>query len=138
MNSHRLFLAGKTLRTEPKHVVFLSQLMHLFKFCHACKADNPEVQKYEIGSMVAIKTICHACKQEMKWQSQPFLPGGSTPAGNLLIGFSILMTGGSPSRVIRMFEHIGIGCISLRTYFEYQRVSKFNGIYFFHEANILT
>ena len=61
--------------------------------------------------MVVIKTSC-------------------TLAGNLLIGFSILMTGGSPSRVIRMFEHIGIGCISLRTYFEYQRVSKFNGIYF--------
>ena len=47
------------LRTEPKHIVFLSQLLLLFNFCHSCKADNPLVKAKAIGTEVVVTTICN-------------------------------------------------------------------------------
>ena len=122
-------LAGKNIRTEPKHIVFLSQLLLLFQFCHTCKADNPAVETYETGSSVAIKT-CHNsdCKKETTWHSQPYIPGLRIRAGNFLLCLSILLSGGSATKVVKMLTHMGLGCISLNTFFMYQRV----GIIIYH------
>ena len=43
-------MKGTNLRAKPKHIVFLSQLLLLFKFCHVCKADNPMVEAGGIGT----------------------------------------------------------------------------------------
>ena len=83
-------MKGTNLRTEPKHIVFLSQLLLLFKFCHVCKADNPTVEAGGIGTQAAIKTTCSnpACRKEQTWYSQPLIPGTQMLAGNFLLCLS--------------------------------------------------
>ena len=120
-------MKGKNLRTEPKHIVYLSHLLLLFKFCHVCKADNPIVETSEIGTEAVVKTTCSnpACKKEKMWYSQPLMPGTQTPAGNFLLCLGILLTGGSATRVFQTFAHMGLGCVSLNTFFKHQRVSVY-------------
>ncbi|XP_044164858.1 glutamic acid-rich protein-like [Acropora millepora] len=60
LKSNRLFLKNTNLRTEPKHIVFLSQLFLLFKFCHVCKADNPMVEASELGTEAVVKNVFSA------------------------------------------------------------------------------
>lgn len=119
----------KNLRTEPKHIVFLSQLLLLFRFCHNCKADNPLVEAKEVGTDVVISTFCGnpTCQQkEYTWHSQPWMKyssGQRGPAGNFLLSMAILFAGGSASKILTAFKHMSIGCMSLRTFFKHQRVS---------------
>ena len=119
----RLVLKGTNLRTEPKHIVFLSKLLLLFKFCHICKADNPLVEAHRVGTEAVVKTTCSTCKKENMWHSQPTMPESSIPAGNSLLCMAILLAGGSASKVLQIFSHMGLGCVSLSTFFKYQRVS---------------
>ena len=117
--------SNQNLLTEPKHIVFLSQLLLLFTFCHTCKADKPEVSAQQEGTMAVITTTCHnpACKRQVRtWRSQPNMPGTQIAAGNFLLCFAILLAGASPSKVIQIFLHMGLGCVTLRTFFRYQRV----------------
>lgn len=113
------------LRKEPKHVVFLTQLLLLFRFCHLCKADNPSIESSQVGSMVVIKATCSnpACNNKQTWRSQPFMPGTKIAAGNFLLSFAILLAGGSASKTFQIFSHMGLACISLSTFFKHQRVS---------------
>ena len=119
----RLVLKGTNLRTEPKHIVFLSKLLLLFKFCHICKADNPLVKAHRVGTEAVVKTTCSTCKKENVWHSQPTMPESSIPSGNSLLCMAILLAGGSASKVLQIFSHMGLGCVSLSTFFKYQRVS---------------
>ena len=119
----RLFLKNTNLCTEPKHIVFLSQLFLLFKFCHVHKADNPMVEASEFGTETVVKTTCSVCKKENTWHSQPTIPGSGIATGNFLLCMAILVAGGSASKVLNIFSHMGLGCVSLNTFFKYQRVS---------------
>ena len=120
-------IKDKNLHLEPKHIVFLSQLLLLFKFCHICKADNPTVETREIGTEAVVKTSCNnpECMKQSTWYSQPLIPGSHIPAGNFLLYLCILLTGGSATKVLQMFKHMGLGCVSLGTFFKYQRVCRF-------------
>lgn len=122
---YSLSLKNKNLRTEPKHIVFLTQLLLLFKFCHTCKADSPTVEASENGTEAIVKTYCNnpKCNKKDTWYSQPLMPGSRIPAGNFLLCLSILLAGGSATKVFRAFSHMGLGCVSLNTFFKYQRVS---------------
>ena len=122
-------MQGTNLRTEPKHIVFLSQLLLLFGFCHSCKHDNPMVDVHQVGTEAVVTTNCSNLKcpkPRHVWHSQPMIPGTKLPAGNLLLCMAILLAGGSASKVLTIFSHMGLGCISLNTFFKYQRVGKFN------------
>ena len=44
------------------------------------------------------------------------MPGTQIAAGNFLLWFAILMAGGSASKVIHIFQHLGLGCVSLRSF----------------------
>ena len=114
------------LRTEPKHIVFVPQLLLLFKFCHVCKADNPFIEAGSIGTEAVIKTTCSnpACRKEKTSYSQPLIPEIQVPAGNFLLCLSILHVGGSETKVFEMFSHMGLGYVSLNTSFKCQRVSE--------------
>ena len=114
-------MQGTNLRTEPKHIVFLSQLLLLFKFCHVGKADNPLIEAGGIGTEAVIKTTC---SKEKTWYSQPLISGTQMPARNFLLCLSILLVGGSATKVLQMFSHMGLGHISLNTFFKCQRVSE--------------
>ena len=124
----RLKVTGTNLRTEPKHIVFLTQLLLLFRFCHTCKTDNPALEARQVGTKAVITTTCSnpKCpKQVQTWHtcSQPDMPNSCIAAGNFLLCMAILLAGGSVTKVSHIFTHMGLGCVSLNTFFKYQRVS---------------
>ena len=123
---YRLSVKNTNIRTEPKHIVFLTQLLLLFSLCRVCKADNPTVEASGNGTQAIVRTYCNnpKCNKENIWYSQPQKPGLKIPAGNFLLSLSILLAGGSATKVFKMFSHMGLGCVSLNTYFKYQRVSS--------------
>ncbi|KAJ7380685.1 hypothetical protein OS493_007052 [Desmophyllum pertusum] len=55
--------------------------------------------------------------------------GTRIPARNFLLCFVILLAGGSASKVIQIFNHMGLACISLSTFFQHQRDKLFPAIY---------
>ena len=86
---------------------------------------NPLVEVKQFGTMAYVTTTCHneRCKKPQNiWKSQPTMPGTMIPAGNFLLSFAILVAGGSASKVIKIFETMGLACISLSTFFRHQRV----------------
>ena len=92
----RVYIKDNNLRTQPKFIVFLSQLLLLFKFCPSCKADNPLVETRQAGTMAVITSTCTNKKCNRKdtvWKSQPNIPGTRIPAGNFLLCMSILLSG---------------------------------------------
>jgi len=52
------------------------------------------------------------------------MPCLKIPTGNFLLALSILLAGGSATKVFKMFFYMGLGCVSLNTYFKYQRASS--------------
>ncbi len=118
----------QNIRTEPKFIVFLSQLLILFKFCPICKADSPLTEVRKVGTMAEIFLHCSNPRCQKKsnvWRSQPYWKETKIPAGNLLLSFAVLASGGSASKILLMFKHMGMACISLRTFFKHQSVSIF-------------
>ncbi|CAB3984261.1 Hypothetical predicted protein [Paramuricea clavata] len=130
--SELLTMEKDNLRTEPKHIVFLSQLLLLFSFCHSCKTDNPLIETREVGTKAVVTTICSNPKCPKKittWHSQPMMPGTKISAGNFLLCMAVLLAGSSISKARQVFLHMGLGCVSLNTYFRYQRTMLFPTIY---------
>jgi len=121
----RVYIKDDNLRHEPKHIVFLSQLLLLFQFCNFCKSGNPLIETRQVGTMVEVTTTCSnpKCRRDYTWKSQPNFPGTRIAAGNLLLCFAILLAGGSASKVFQLFRHMGLSCISLTTFFHHQQVS---------------
>ena len=126
--SFRVYVNDGNLKTQPKFVVFLPQLLELFDVCPSCKMPGVLVEVKGFSTMVQVETTCcnDNCMQKNRtWKSQPFMPGTYISAGNVLLSFSILCAGGCASKVIKIFEHMGLGCISLSTFFRHQQVCIF-------------
>ena len=51
------------------------------------------------------------------------MPGTKIRAGNFVLCMSILLSGSSASKVLPMFQHMGVACFSLKTFFKHQHVS---------------
>ena len=122
----RVYIKDNNLRTQPKFIVFLSQLLLLFKFCHFCKAENPLVETRQVGTMAVVTSTCtnaKCSKKDVIWRSQPNMPGTKIAAGNFLLCMAILLSGSSASKVLQLFKHMGVACFSLNTFFRHQRVS---------------
>ena len=114
------------IQTEPKFVVFLSQLQLLFKACPECKTTGPAVETSTVGTMIKVQTKCfnpHCPKPQNTWNSQPQMTETKMPAANFLLCFSILVSGASPSKVLLVFKNMGLACISLTTCNKHQAVS---------------
>ncbi|XP_074610558.1 uncharacterized protein LOC141864626 [Acropora palmata] len=108
--------------------------MLLFQSCHICKGKNPpEVEAQQIGTKAVITTVCTnpGCCAESTWHSQPNMPGTKLPAGNFLICMSILFAGGSMTKVRQIFNHMGLACISMNTFFKQQRSHLFPTVHLF-------
>lgn len=116
----------QNIHSQPKHIVFLSNLLLLFQFCLFCKSDKPDVDAHQEGTMAVVTTTCHnpKCPKRVNvWRSQPNMPGTQIAAGNFLLAFAVLVSGGSVTKVLTVFLHMGLSCITLRTFFWYQHVS---------------
>ena len=77
------------------------------------------------GSALVVESNCanQNCSQKQSvWRSQPLMPGSKVNAGDFFQSFSILVSGGSPAKVLRMFQHMGLASISESTFYRHQRV----------------
>ncbi|XP_065066419.1 uncharacterized protein LOC135692259 isoform X2 [Rhopilema esculentum] len=112
---------AKSLKEEPKYVVFHTMLMQLFcMFCFHCHDDNPEVSMQVNGTMVTVLQECAHCGKQFQWRSQPLVLG-RFPAGNVLFSFSVLMAGASISKMLLAMKHFGLSVISARTFCYHQQ-----------------
>ena len=121
------------IRTEPKHMVFLSKLLLLFQFCHFCQTGSkPEVTATQNGTEVELKTEClnPGCRTEFIWHSQPIASGTKTAPGNFILCMATLFSGGSFTKEVQIFQQMGLSCISLNTFFTHQRVTNVEYWYF--------
>ncbi len=115
--------------------------MLLFQFCPYCKIYNPLVETSQNGTKVIVYTHCGNpdCKQkDSVWRSQPNMEGTKIPAGNFLLSFTTLVAGASISKVQRVFNRMGLACISLTTFFQHQKVSWSNTIISIEHTFILS
>ena len=113
------------MRTEPKYIVFLSQLLLLFQVCRSCKGNNVLVDSTQHGTMVIVETHCgnpDCLEKEFVWHSQPKIQGTKAVAGNVLLSFATLVAGASASKVFRVFNHMGLLCHSLRQFSRHRKV----------------
>ncbi|XP_065067600.1 uncharacterized protein LOC135693142 [Rhopilema esculentum] len=102
---------GRNLREQSKFIVFLSNLLLLFTFCPACKADDPLIETRQNGTMVEVKTICgnsRCNKRENVWKGQPFFEKTKLPAADLLLTFAVVTAGATWAKIERVFRHMGI------------------------------
>lgn len=107
--------------TEPKFIVFYTQLLSLFSmFCFKCQNNTPTVKAVKNGTMITITQNCPACGDEaFNWRSQPLILG-KYPAGNVVLSFGTLMAGASVSKVFLVLKHMGVSTTHIRTYFHHQ------------------
>ena len=111
------------MENEPKFIVFHSMLLQLFSMCcFICKSEGPAVSMWKNGTMVTVSQTCKHCGRSFQWRSQP-LTLGRHPAGNILLSFSTLVAGGSISKTILIFKHLGLSMYNIHTFFLHQ--SKF-------------
>ena len=73
---------------------------------------------------MSIKSKCPSCKQDTDWHSQPYMPASQIRAGNFLLALSIPLSGGSPGKVIKLCNHMGLKCFNQKSYYIYQKVCK--------------
>lgn len=113
------------VRSGLKFVVFLNHLLPLFHICPCCKTGGVLVDWKQIGTMLEVKCSCpnqQCTERERMWRSQPNMPGTDIPAGNILLSFAILLSGSSAAKVLTVFNHMGLSCISQSTYYKHQKV----------------
>lgn len=107
---------------EPKYIVFLSMLLQLLTWlrCPSCGSALFSKRARDWGTLLMLSISCYGCGVVTDWYSQSFI--GSVPAGNMLLSASILFSGSVPSKALRMLNHMGVRCISSRTFFRHQRL----------------
>ena len=67
------------------------------------------------GTMVTITQTCNGRgSNSFVWKSQPIIKG-DFPAGNPLLSFGNLMAGASISKLILVFNHMGLSAYSARS-----------------------
>ena len=99
-------------------LVYETALLLLFRVCVYCGAKSVNLQKFINGTFLRITQLCKNCQKSRTWESQPFV--GRLPAGNLLTSASILYSGSSPAKVLRVFSILNCATISLSTFFRHQ------------------
>ena len=101
-----------------KYIVFESSLLQLFTNYTSCHSGCHGKIAYRKGTFIAIKQSCTHCGHERTWASQPRIR--NIPAGNILLSASILYSGATPGKVLRMMSHMRVACISDKTFYYHQ------------------
>lgn len=106
---------------EPKYIVFGSSLGQLLQWCHCPSCGSVDIRQVwtTTGTLLKIHLTCDSCLQATKWHSQPSI--GNFPAGNMLLSAGILFAGASPTKVLRVLDHMGVMTYEKRTFFSHQR-----------------
>ncbi|XP_041464943.1 uncharacterized protein LOC121415701 [Lytechinus variegatus] len=107
---------------ESKYIVFETQLLALFQVCRNCLSQSVDIQKVRpkcYGSQLKIIATCQRCSHVYDWYSQPKV--GNVMAGNLLLSAAILYGGASPTKVLRVLNHMNLKVISNQTFLDHQK-----------------
>ena len=109
------------LHKERKFIIFSSNLLALLAWCHCpqCGCQDVTNQMREVGTLLILMLFCSSCQARSVWHSQPYCH--YTPAGNILLSSAILFAGATAGNVLKVLEHMGVACISTRTFFRHQR-----------------
>ena len=99
--------------------MFKSSLLQLFTHCASCHCECMGKVAYRKGTFIAIQQLCSECGHKRVWTSQPRIK--DTPAGNILLSASILYSGATPGKVLRLMSHMRVACISNRTFYSHQQ-----------------
>ena len=91
------------------------------------------LRKFINGTFLKITQLCKHCQRSRTWESQPFI--GSFPAGNLLTSASILYSGSSPAKVLRVFSILNCATISLSTFFWHQSSFLIKAVHSVYNCN---
>ncbi|XP_046862641.1 uncharacterized protein LOC124456182 [Xenia sp. Carnegie-2017] len=131
--SEPIINTSDNVQKQQKYIVFLKQLLLLFKTCMFFHGKNLVVHVCQSGTMVTIKTMCKNvdCHKEFVWKSQPLMPGTKIAAGNFLLSFAVLVAGSSAIKTFQAMKHMGLQVISLPTYFRHQLNILFPSIFIF-------
>ncbi|XP_017266375.1 uncharacterized protein LOC108232837 [Kryptolebias marmoratus] len=105
---------------ERKYIVFESCLRTLFAVCVVCSGACDVTMRLIMGTMVAVSSVCKRTDAHTRvWYSQSV--HNRMPVGNLMIAAATMFSG-CPAAIARnLFQHMGVGTYSLRTYFSLQR-----------------
>ncbi|KAF3861260.1 hypothetical protein F7725_000036 [Dissostichus mawsoni] len=103
------------IHKENKFIVFMTCLTKLLTWCHCPDCGSFDISNCHnvFGSLLVITLSCASCYKKVTWNSQPYI--GSTPAGNILL--SILLSGATAGKVLRVMRTMALATISSRTYF---------------------
>ena len=93
--------------------------MQLFTLCTSCHYNTTGEVTYTKGTFIAVRQQCSHCGQQRVWTSQPHIK--DTPAGNILLSASILYSGTTPAKILRVLTHMKIACFTDRTFYYHQK-----------------
>ena len=101
----RVVIKDYNVRTEPKFIVFLTQLLSIFQICRVCKSEKTLIEVNANGTMAEVITTCvnPDCGKKSFW-----FPGTKIAAGNLLLSFGTIVAGASVTKIFRVLKHMGM------------------------------
>lgn len=103
---------------EVKYIVCKSKLWDILKYCLKCgKVCLLEVIN-EMGTYIKTRKTCPSCEESSDWESQSFIK--SIPTVNIQLSASILFSGSSPAKVLRILKLMNVAAISRSTYETHQ------------------
>lgn len=97
---------------QRKFIVFEENLLQLFSICRECLGST-ETFLDITGTRVKVSSFCKSGHSYL-WNSQPMI--GRRALGDIVLAASILYTGSSPTKVVRLMQAAGVCFFSLRSY----------------------
>jgi len=114
------FSLNQTTHDEPKFIVFKSCLFKLFEHCQNCNGCCKVEISHRMGTYIKISQVCSKCSTTNEWASQPMLH--NVPAGNIILSAAILLTGSSPTKILRMLSIMNVASHTVGTYHNHARI----------------
>jgi hypothetical protein len=87
--------------------VFHTQMMQLLSWvpCKSCNLPGIHWKPVVDGTLLLCKGTCSECGASNQWQSQPRI--GKIAAGNVMLSASILFSGATAGKTLRILNHLG-------------------------------
>ena len=109
---HTILQMGKSPQDQIKFIVFEEAILEIFNKCGHCGSECIVTMENQIGSLCTICSRCTTGEHYFEWTTGPSL--FKMPAFHLLFASSILATGMESSKVIRLFNALGIPNVKQR------------------------
>ncbi|XP_064469151.1 uncharacterized protein LOC135383733 [Ornithodoros turicata] len=117
---------GSSGLRENMYMVSESCLLQLLRICPECLSPKTVTDFNCKGSCLRASITCKNGHTRI-WYSQPSY--GEKPIGNILMSAAILFSGCSPTKVLRMFQFLGLASIKKTQYFKLQQCYLFPAVH---------